>query len=110
MSDEPDSIASAVEAARPDEPAPVMLTEFYALCKKVGKATKREFVKAAPPGSKSFWFVAQDVIEQTLIGDEKAGAIQLQNDKGEQVIDDARLSRLFDCMQGLAEKSNGRTA
>ncbi len=110
MDEAPDSIAEMVEATRPDEPAPVMLTEFYALCKRVGKASKREFVKAAPPGSKSFWFIAQDVIEQALIGDEKAGAIQLQNAEGEQVVSDARLSRLFDGMQSLAEKVNGRTA
>lgn len=107
--DEPDSIAEAVEAARPQEPAVVPLMEFFALCKKAEKSSGRVLVKASPAGSKDFWFVASDIISQTLVGDEKEGSVLLRSGD-EQRVSDERLSRLFDGVQAMAERTGTRSA
>jgi phage recombination protein Bet len=109
VTEAPDSIAESVEAARTDAQGEPMLAEFMALCARVEKSSKRVLVKEAPAKSGDFWFVDKELIDRTLVGDEKPGSVFLQR-AGEQQVSDNRLSRLFDCVQGLAERANGRSA
>lgn len=105
---EADSIAEAVEAARPEAQGQPMLDTFIAACRKVEASTKRSLLREHPAKSGALWFVDKELCERTLTGTELPGSVHIANGAA-QVVSDNRLSRLLDAVQGLAEQVGGRS-